>query len=198
MGKPPDALRRVTTEMVLSTAQLASHQEQAPTGPPPIRAVADFETFYRREYRPVVGLAYALSGSRIAAEDIAQDAFLAAHKQWDRVAFYDKPEAWVRRVVSNLSVSFFRTRLREASAIARLKSPGTYLPELPETDATFWKTVRSLPRRQAQSLALHYLEDRAVAEIGEILGCSPSTVKVHLHKGRATLARKLGEKGVQS
>ena len=146
----------------------------------------------------MVGLAYALSGSRIAAEDIAQDAFLAAHKQWDRVAFYDKPEAWVRRVVSNLSVSFFRTRLREASAIARLKSPGAYLPELPETDASFWKTVRSLPRRQAQSLALHYLEDRAVADIAEILGCSPSTVKVHLHNGRATLARKLGEKGVQS
>ncbi|MCJ7725771.1 MAG: hypothetical protein MUP76_05210, partial [Acidimicrobiia bacterium] len=84
--------------MVVSTAQHATHQQPVRTGPPPIRAVADFETFYRTEYRPVVGLAYALSGSRIAAEDIAQDAFLAAHKQWDRVAFYDRPEAWVRRV----------------------------------------------------------------------------------------------------
>ena len=63
------------------------------TETPAIRAVADFESFYRTEYRLVVGLVYALSGSRIAAEDITQDAFLAAHKQWDRVAFYDKPEA---------------------------------------------------------------------------------------------------------
>lgn len=195
MDKPPSTSGRVTTEMVVSTTQLSSQTGQVRRDPPPIRAVADFESFYRAEYRPVVGLAYALSGSRIAAEDIAQDAFLAAHKQWDRVAFYDKPEAWVRRVVSNLSVSFFRTRVREASAIARLKSRGEYLPELPEHDAAFWKTVRALPKRQAQTLALHYLEDRSVAEIGEIIGCSPSTVKVHLHKGRASLARKLGEAG---
>ena len=184
--------------MVVQPAQLSTQEDRAPSGPTPIRAVADFESFYRAEYRPVVGLAYALSGSRIAAEDIAQDAFLAAHKQWDRVAFYDKPEAWVRRVVSNLAVSFFRTRMREAGAIARLKSRSEYLPELPEHDAVFWKQVRALPKRQAQSLALYYLEDRAVAEIADILGCSPSTVKVHLHKGRASLARKLGEREVGS
>jgi RNA polymerase sigma-70 factor (ECF subfamily) len=182
--------------MVVQPTRLSSRSR--PADPPAIRALADFESFYRTEYRPVVGLAYALSGSRVAAEDIAQDAFLAAHKQWDKVAFYDKPEAWVRRVVSNLSVSFFRTRVREASALARLKAPGRYLPELPADDAAFWKTVRSLPRRQAQSLALHYLEDRPVAEISEILGCSESTVKVHLHKGRTALARKLGEREIGS
>ena len=184
--------------MFVQTAHRTTGERQAPEGPPPIRAVADFESFYRSEYRSVVGLAYALSGSRIAAEDIAQDAFLAAHKQWDRVAFYDKPEAWVRRVVSNLAVSFFRTRMREAGAIARLKPRNEYLPELPEHDATFWKKVRSLPKRQAQSLALFYLEDRAVAEVADILGCSASTVKVHLHKGRTALARKLGETEVGS
>ena len=97
-------------------------------------------------------------------------------------------------MVSNPSVSFFRTRLREASAIARLKSPSDYLPELPSDDAEFWKTVRSLPKRQAQCLTLHYLEDRPVAEIAEILGCSGPTVKVHLRKGRAAPARRLGEK----
>jgi RNA polymerase sigma-70 factor (ECF subfamily) len=179
--------------MVVQPTQLVS--KSGPTEPAAhaIRAVPEFEAFYRAEYRPVVGLAYALSGSRIAAEDIAQDAFLAAHKQWDRVAFYDRPEAWVRRVVANLSVSLFRTRMREASALARLKAPAHYLPELPSADAAFWKALRSLPRRQAQSLALHYLEDRPVAEIAEILGCSDSTVKVHLHKGRIALARKLGE-----
>lgn len=159
----------------------------------PVRAVPDFESFYRREYRMVVGLAYALSGSRIAAEDITQDAFLAAHKEWDRVAFYDKPEAWVRRVVANLSVSHIRTRVREAGALARLKPRSSYLPRLPEEDAHFWKAVRSLPRRQAQAIALHYLEDMSVADIAAVLDCAEGTVKVHLHKGRKQLARKLDE-----
>lgn len=160
-------------------------------GPRPMRAVPDFESFYRAEYRPVVGLAYALSGSRIAAEDITQDAFLAAHKEWDRVAFYDKPEAWVRRVVSNLAVSFVRTKAREAGAIVRLKPRDRYLARMPAEDAHFWRAVRSLPKRQAQVIALHYLEDRPIADISHILGCAESTVKVHLHKGRQRLARKL-------
>lgn len=158
----------------------------------PVRALESFEQFYRDEYRSVVGLAYALSGSRIAAEDIAQDAFVAAHKDWERVGRYEKPGAWVRRVVANLSASFFRTKAREARALARLKPRSSFIPHLPADHEEFWKAVRSLPARQAQAVALHYLEDRPVAEISEILGCSEATVKVHLHKGRAGLSRRLG------
>ena len=44
-----------------------------------------FEAFYLREYAAVVRLAYALSGSRLAAEDIAQDAFLRAFSDWDHI-----------------------------------------------------------------------------------------------------------------
>lgn len=157
----------------------------------PLRALPSFEQFYRSEYRPVVGLAYALSGSRIAAEDLAQDAFVAAHRAWDRVGRYDKPEAWVRRVVANLSVSHFRRRTREARAIARFKPRDAYLPHLPAEDQQFWRAVRALPKRQAQAIALHYLEDRSIADIAGILGCAEATVRVHLHKGRETLARKL-------
>ncbi len=161
----------------------------------PIRAVASFEQFYERELRSVIGLAYALSGSRSAAEDLAQDAFVAAHKNWGKISQYDKPEAWVRRVVANLSVSRFRKTISEAKAVARLNRDQHVLPELPGEADEFWAAVRSLPKRQAQSIALHYLEDRPVTEIAEILQCSPSTVKVHLHKGRAGLASRLGLDG---
>ena len=161
----------------------------------PVRAREPFERFYEREYRSVVGLAYALSGSRSASEDLAQEAFIAAHRNWGRIGAYDKPEAWVRRIVSNLSVSRFRKRINETMALTRLAgfgSESTMLPELPAEADEFWSAVRRLPKRQAQAIALHYLEDRSVADIGEILECSPNTVKVHLHKGRQQLARKLG------
>ncbi len=140
----------------------------------------------------MIGLAYALSGSRVAAEDLAQEAFLAAHKSWDRVGVYEKPEAWVRRVVANMSVSLFRRKVRETKALARMRDSEAYLPELPAEDEEFWKHVRALPRRQAQAIALFYLEDRPVNEIAEILECAENTVKVHLHKGRARLAERLG------
>jgi len=151
-----------------------------------------FEAFYERELKSVIGLAFVLSGSRTAAEDLAQDAFLAAHRSWDRIGRYEKPEAWVRRVVANMSVSLFRRKMREARAIARMDVPGAVLPALPAEDEEFWKAVRALPKRQSQAIALFYLEDLSIAEIAEILDCAQGTVKAHLFKGRARLASKLG------
>lgn len=160
-----------------------------------IRGVEPFERFYEREFRSVVGLAYALSGSRAASEDLAQEAFIAAHGNWDKIGSYEKPEAWVRRVVSNLSVSRFRRRATEMKALTRLagfRNETTVLPTLPSEAEEFWSHVRKLPKRQAQAVALHYLEDLPVVEIAEILECSPNTVKVHLFKGRRKLADRLG------
>ena len=148
-----------------------------------------FEEFYAREFPAVVGLAFALSGSRTASEDLAQEAFLAAHRDWERVAGFDRPDLWVRRVVSNKSMSMFRRRYAEARALARLAA--TTLPQLSADDAEFWAAVRSLPRRQAQVIALRYLEDRSVAEIAEILGTATGTVKKQLHDGRQNVVRRL-------
>jgi RNA polymerase sigma-70 factor (ECF subfamily) len=155
-------------------------------GPP-----AGFEHFYLSEYRRVVELAYALSGNRAGAEDIAQEAFLRAHQDWRRVGRYQYPGAWVRRVAVNLATSAVRRRLIEARALARFWSWEPALAELPASGADFWRAVRSLPRRQAQAVALHYLEDLSVAEIAKVLGCAEGTVKAQLHNGREALARRL-------
>ena len=155
-------------------------------------AAEDLHGLYRRHYRSVVALAYALSGSRSAAEELAQDAFLEAHRAWDRIAGYDDPAAWVRRVVVNRSVSRVRRRVAEGKALARVAGRRQVPAELPAPEAGFWEAVRRLPTRQAQAVALHYLEDRPVAEIASILDISAETVKVHLHRGRRALAQTLG------
>ena len=51
----------------------------------------------------------------------------------------------------------------------------------------------ALSTAQRAAIVMHYLEDRPIAEIAEIMRCSPSTVKVHLHRGRNRLAEILGE-----
>jgi RNA polymerase sigma-70 factor (ECF subfamily) len=151
-----------------------------------------FEDFYEREYTGVVGLAYALSGSRWGAEDLAQDAFLAAHRDWHRIGAYEQPGAWVRRVVANLSVSAIRRRVAEAKALARVPfGERASLPDLSAGDPEFWAAIRALPRRQAQVVALYYLEDRSVVDVADILEITPGTVKRHLHDGRLALARRL-------
>ncbi len=152
----------------------------------------DFEVLFRREYKAVVGLAYVLSGRRWAAEDLAQDAFLAAHRHWKTVRGSPHPGAFVRKVVADLAVSHRRRLGAEARAVARLALRlRTATEPLDAPDAEFWKAVRSLPARQAQVVALHYLEDLPAATIAAILGGAEATVHVHLHRGRLALARRL-------
>src|SRR5262249_58435911 len=91
-----------------------------------------------------------------------------------------------------LAASAFRRRMSEAKALARAavgQSPS--VSELPEDGADFWSAVRSLPRRQAQVIALHYLEDLSVTDVAAILGTAEGTVKKQLHDGRKALARHL-------
>jgi RNA polymerase sigma-70 factor (sigma-E family) len=158
-----------------------------------VRLPEHFERFYEREYPRVVGFAFALCGSWWAAEDAAQDAFLRAHREWQRVGRYQRPDAWVRRVTANLAVSGFRRRLSEARALVRLAaSPREPDPPLEAGAADFWRAVRALPVRQRQAVALFYLEDWPTAEIARVLGCSDATVRGHLRRGRLALARTLG------
>ena len=82
-------------------------------------------------------------------------------------------------------------RGRERRALGLVAARPDPTVELPTTDHEFWDAVRALPPRQAQAIALYYLEDRPVSDIAEILGCAPDTVKVHLHRGRRTLADTL-------
>ena len=150
----------------------------------PGRERLSFDEFYRREYRQVLGLAYVLTGNESVAEDTAQDAFTAAYRQWASIGDYDSPAAWVRRVACNRAASVVRRRVREAKAMVRLalRTPTHF--ELDEGDAEFWRAVRRLPTRQAQAVALYYLEDYSVREIAEVLDCSEGTVKTHLSRAR--------------
>lgn len=150
-----------------------------------------FDDFYRSEFRHVLGLAFVLTGNQWVAEETAQDAFTAAFRRWHSIVAYDSPGAWVRRVACNRAASVVRRRVREAKALMRLVGRTQSYLELDEGDEAFWHAVRRLPARQAQVVALHYLEDYSVRDIAEVLDCSEGTVKTHLSRARHSIARQL-------
>jgi RNA polymerase sigma-70 factor (ECF subfamily) len=150
-----------------------------------------FDAFARGQRQALVAFAWTLTGDVGAAEEVAQDALRAIWQAWDRGDSIDHPEAWARQVVANRAADRVRRAGRERRALDVVGARPEPSVELPTTDHDFWDAVRALPARQAQAIALHYLEDRPVAEIAEILGCAPATVKVHLHRGRRALADAL-------
>jgi RNA polymerase sigma-70 factor (ECF subfamily) len=163
----------------------------SPTHQPILATVVDddgFERFYRANYRQAVALGSVLSGRRAVGEELAQEAFSAAYARWGEVAGYDEPGAWLRRVIANKAASHVRRLVRYREKIRLIREPTTTDPEADEV----WDEVRRLPVRQAQAIALHYLEDLPVSDIAAILECSESAVKTHLTRARARLAERLG------
>lgn len=150
-----------------------------------------FDEYYRRDYRRLVGLAFVLSRSDWVAEDLVHDALTEAHRKWSTVSSYDDPGAWVRRVMINKSNSRFRRLKTETRGMLRLAGQAQHPIAATEPTTEVWDAVRALPTRQAQCIALHYWEDRSLAEIADILGCTRETVKTHLARGRKALSSTL-------
>lgn len=150
-----------------------------------------FDAFYRAQYAAVVRLASVLTGRRDVAEELAQEGFLAAHRRWKTISGFDDPAAWIRRVVTNRCVSSARRRVAEVQSLARLGRERSTGQADGLGDDELWSLVRRLPRRQAQVLALSFLEDRSVRAIADMLGVGEESVRTHLRRGRASLAEQL-------
>lgn len=147
-----------------------------------------FRDFYQSEYLRVLALCRALVDDRTLAEDLCQEAFLSALNRWDSLR---DPPRWIRRVAINKARSRWRRLYAERRALLRLATLQREPEGLPPDTEAFWSLVRGLPRRQAQAVALFYVDDLPVSEIASILGCAESTVRVHLMRARKTLARRL-------
>lgn len=160
-----------------------------------LASVPSFEALFVAEYPKMVALAAAVSGRRADAEDIAQEAMRRLDRQWATVAGFDKPGAWLRRVTINLALSQKRKLASEAKALLRLDRSEPELAPTPIDEEPIWAAVAALPKQQRAVVSLHFLEDRSLTEIADILDISPNTARVHLHRARQTLRDQLGHFG---
>ncbi len=152
---------------------------------------AEFTAFFRAEFSRVVRTVSLLVGDRALAEEIAQEAFVSLYDHWRKVSRYERPEAWVRRVAIRMAGRAGR-RERLRRALERRVPTAETAPSAPEHDGDVYRAVRLLPLKQRTAVVLFYFEDRPVAEVADLLGCSPATARVHLHRARGRLADVLG------
>ncbi len=102
----------------------------------------------------------------------------------------------MRKVVANRSVSWLRRVAVHAKVIVRLgQTPGDQHGLDAEVGLDLWREVRRLPRRQAQTVALIYLDGLSRRDTAAVLGCSEETIKTHLSRAKRTLAARLGDQG---
>jgi RNA polymerase sigma-70 factor (sigma-E family) len=151
---------------------------------------------FASHYRPLVRLAALLLRDGGAAEEIAQDAFVALHQRWSRLREADKAVAYLRASVVNRARSAIRHRgvvdrfLRRQTAMATMPSAESGAL-LAETHAELLAAVATLPTRQREALVLRYYGELTEAETAEAMGVSPGAVKSHTSRALAALRRIL-------
>lgn len=143
-------------------------------------ATATFTDSYQALWPGLVRLGHLLTGSRALGEESAQEAFLGLLR---RGAGVENPAAYLRRSVVNHAVSTSLRAERERRYVAGLRED---LHPPPEVDTT-WQVLVTLPPRQRAVLVLRYYEDLPEADIAEVLGCRPGTVKSLASRGLTRL-----------
>ena len=160
------------------------------SGPAATEPERSFDDLFRREFPSITRTAYLVVGDWEVARELAQDAFVQALRHWEQVRTMESPGGWVRRVAIRDAV---RTRGRDNRRRTLHLESGERADTLPSIAVDVRDALSTLPPRQRAVVALHYLDDRPVAEIAELLGCSSGTVKTHLARARQALAARLGE-----
>ena len=151
-----------------------------------------FEEFYQAVFGRLVGQLYLVTGDLAEAEDVVQEALARASARWTRLAGYDQPEAWVRRVALNLAANRARQLRRRLRVLGHLPPPRA-LAGVSDDALAIGEALRRLPVRHRQALVLHYLLDMPTREVGEALGVPAGTVKSWLARGRRSLGAQLEE-----
>lgn len=153
-------------------------------------ADAALEELYAAHYRNLVRLGVLLVRDQGVAEEIVQDAFVAMHGRWHRLAEPDRAAGYLRVSVVNRSRSFHRHR-QVVQRHRPVPPPDDAGAEQATVDRERRESVlaalKALPRRQREVLALRYYLDRSEREIAHALGISQGAVKSHAARGVAAL-----------
>lgn len=159
-----------------------------------MRVDASFDAFVEARSTALLRTAYLLTGDHGHAEDLLQTALLRAARNWRRVR--DSPEAYVRRILLNLSrdrIRLLRRRPREKQladdpdGVPRAgPHPETAMDQIGQRHQVA-NAVARLPIRQRQVVVLRFFEDLSVAQTAALLRCSEGTVKSYTARAVAQL-----------
>lgn len=159
---------------------------------------AEFTDFVQARWHSLCRLAYALARDEQAAEDLVQQALTQVYLAWPRIRSHDAVETYTRTCVTRCFLADKRRRRwyevaldveRGHDRMANDREPAI------EARDEIWRELGALPPRQRAVLVLRYYEDLTEAQIAEVLGCRPGTVKSQASKALARLRHRLASAG---
>jgi RNA polymerase sigma-70 factor (sigma-E family) len=154
----------------------------------------DYVEFVRARLAPWHRQAYMLTGDAHRADDVVQQTCVDLFVHWRRVMAATDPDRYVRGMLVR---TFLNERRRGWAKRVHLTEVH---PDRPTADPAggeertlLHAALLQVPPKQRAVLVLRYLYDLSVAEVADLIGCTPGTVKSQAFHGLAALRRLLGE-----
>lgn len=147
----------------------------------------DLAEFVSARWHALVRYGYLLTGSAARAEDLVQEALLRALPHWDRVA---SEEQYVRKAMARSAWRAERRNRRERELSIEVEP----VPEVGAASARSADVARALdalPHGHRAVVILRFWQNLTEAEIADILGCRPGTVKSRASRAYAQLRETL-------
>ncbi len=146
-----------------------------------------FGELFERYYDRIYAYAYRRVRTQVAAEDIAACVFEHALRDIKRVRWQGKPVvAWLYRIASRRVVDYYRDKQNSVSGewdwldAGALSTDGAV--ERTETFAAVQSAMDKLSVKDREIVQLTYFDEASTSEIAAILGCTPNSVYVRLHR----------------
>jgi RNA polymerase sigma factor (sigma-70 family) len=143
---------------------------------------SDLERLFEAEAKRIWRALVAYTGDREVANDALAEAFAQALARGNELR---SPQRWVWRAAFRIAAGELKARLRNR---AITEDPGYEMPEPPHD---LIATLAKLSPKQRAALILRHYAGYSTREVGQILGSSAATVRVHLSQGRRRLRHLL-------
>ena len=149
---------------------------------------ADFAAYMSARQQALYRTAYLLAGDHAGAEDLLQNAFAKLYLSWDKIRDREALDGYVRRIMVNENNSLWRRAWkRREHSTDTMPDTGTHDAYDDGTGGALWSFVQTLPPKQRAVVVLRYYEQLSEAEIADVLGISPGTVKSQASRALAAL-----------
>ena len=155
-----------------------------------------------RHASAIVNLTYRMVGNRAEAEDLAQEAFLAAFKALSTFRADAKFSTWLYRIAANKCKDWLRVKrpgqgqqdvdideMLDAH-VAEKRTPEQLLSQQ-QVAQELEQAIQRLPPLYREAFVLKHVEGLSYEEMEQILGVNSDTLKMRVYKGRLQLSREL-------
>ena len=156
-----------------------------------------FGELVARHQQLVFGVALARCRDPALAEDLAQEAFVTAWRDLDRLRDGNRIGSWVAGIARNLAASAERTRVRREGVPIEppdaVPSPEDHAVDREDREL-LQRALAEIPETHREALVLYYLQGESVAEIAAVLGITEDLVKQRLSRARRALRETVAER----